>query len=162
MEEKWLRVNMSKTKLMICGVNLDHLKPSGKFPCGVCLKGVGSNSMYCNGCSKWIHKKCSGRDKVTEDPAFRCARCTNTARPIDGRPMEEVQVGEEKLEVVSLFVYLGDALSAGGGCEAAVRARVCSGWKKFREHLLILTARCLQDLRPYLLHMRAQCDATRL
>ena len=45
-EEKGLRVNMGKTKLMICGLNLDHMKPSGKFPCGVCLKGVGANSMF--------------------------------------------------------------------------------------------------------------------
>ena len=34
-------------------------------------------------------------------------------------------------------------LSARGGCEAAVRARVGSAWKKFRDLLPILTARSL-------------------
>ena len=42
------------------------------------------------------------------------------ARPIDGRPQSEVQVGPDKLEVIASFCYLGDMLSAGGGCEMAV------------------------------------------
>ena len=45
------------------------------------------------------------------------------ARPIDGRPQSEVQVGPDKLEVVASFCYLGDMLSAGGGCEMAVTSR---------------------------------------
>ncbi len=143
MEEKGLRVNMGKTKIMMRCTGLDEIKPSGKYPCGVCLKGVGQNSMLCHGCSKWVHKRCTGREKVSEDPLFRCARCMNTARPIDGRPAEHVEIGEEKIEVVAFFVYLGDMLSAGGGCEAAVRARVGSAWKKFRDLLPILTARSL-------------------
>ena len=31
------------------------------------------------------------------------------------------------------FTYLGDSVSAGGGCEAAVTARTRCGWVKFRE-----------------------------
>ena len=46
------------------------------------------------------------------------------ARPIDGRPQSEVQVGPDKLEVVASFCYLGDMLSAGGGCEMTVTTRV--------------------------------------
>ena len=42
MEKKGLRVNMGKTKIMESGINLDVLKKSGKYPCGVCLTGVGS------------------------------------------------------------------------------------------------------------------------
>ena len=30
------------------------------WPCGVCTKGVGSNSLQCTSCQKWVHKKCSG------------------------------------------------------------------------------------------------------
>ena len=33
--------------------------------------------------------------------------------------MRVVKVGKEKLEAVSEFCYLGDTLSAGGGCELA-------------------------------------------
>jgi len=31
-----------------------------RWPCGVCTKGVGSNSIQCSSCQKWVHKKCSG------------------------------------------------------------------------------------------------------
>ena len=36
-------------------------------------------------------------------------------------------------------VYLGDMLSAGGGCEITVTTRVKTAWKKFRELLQVLT-----------------------
>ena len=65
------------------------------------------------------------------------------ARPIDGRPQSEVQVGPDKLEVVASFCYLGDMLSAGEGCEMAVTTRVKTAWKKFRELLPVLTSRHL-------------------
>ena len=55
------------------------------------------------------------------------------ACPIDGSPQSEFQVGPDKLEVVASFCYLGDMLSAGGGCEMAVTTRVKNAWKKFRE-----------------------------
>ena len=61
------------------------------------------------------------------------------ARPIDGRPQNEVQVGPGKLEVVASFCYLGDMLSAGGSCEIADTTHVKTAWKKFRELLPVLT-----------------------
>ena len=39
----------------------------------------------------------------------------------------------EEVETVNGFCYLGDRLNAGGGCEAAVTARVGIGLVKFRE-----------------------------
>ena len=65
------------------------------------------------------------------------------ARPIDGRPQSEVQLGPDKLEVVASFCYLGDMLSAGGGSEITVTTRVKTAWKKFRELLPVLTSRHL-------------------
>ena len=65
------------------------------------------------------------------------------ARPIDGRPQNEVQVGPDKLEVVASFCYLSDMLSAGGGCEITVTTRVKTAWKKFRELLPVFTSRHL-------------------
>ena len=62
---------------------------------------------------------------------------------IDGRPQSEVQVGPDKLEVGASFCYLGDMLSAGGGCEMAVTTPVKTAWKKFRELLPVLTSRHL-------------------
>ena len=63
MEEKGLRVNAGKTKIMICGTGLDFLQSSGEFPCAVCRTGVGSNSIFCKSCKHWVHKKCSGLDR---------------------------------------------------------------------------------------------------
>ena len=65
------------------------------------------------------------------------------ARPIDGRPQNEV--GSDKLEVVASFCYLGDMLSAGGGCEMAVTTRVKTAWKKVRELLPVLASRHLSS-----------------
>ena len=66
MEKKGLRVNAGKTKIMICGTGLDLLQRSGELPCAVCHTGVGSNSIFCNGCKHWVHKKCSGRAQAFE------------------------------------------------------------------------------------------------
>ena len=140
MEKKGLRVNAGKTKVMICGTGLDLLQCSGEYPCAVCRTGVGNNSIYCNGCKLWVHKKCSGLQWLTPNPDYRCARCMGNARPIDGRPQNEVQVRPDKLEVVASFFYLSDMLPAGGGCEIAVTTRVKTAWKKFRELLPILTS----------------------
>ena len=48
---------------------------SGKFPRAVCCTGVGSNSIFCNGCKHWVHKKCSGLRCLTKNPDYRCTRC---------------------------------------------------------------------------------------
>ena len=33
---------------------------AARCPCGVCGRGVGSNSIQCISCPKWVYKKCSG------------------------------------------------------------------------------------------------------
>ena len=93
MEVKRLRVNAGKTKIMICGMGLDLLQSSGEFPCAVCRTGVGSNSTFCKGCKHWVHKKCSGLKRLTEDPDYRCTRCKGIAPPLDGRPREKSKLG---------------------------------------------------------------------
>ena len=145
MEKKGLRVNMGKTKIMESGINLDVLKKSGKYPCGVCQSGVGSsNAIFCGGCKRWVHKKCCGiKGPLRPDPEFRCARCLGTTRAVDEKEVSEVEVGNEKLEVVPEFCYLGDMLSAGGGCELAAITCCKCAWGKFRQLLPLLTNRHL-------------------
>ena len=140
MEKKGLRVNMGKTKIMMSGIDLDVLKKSGKYPCGVCLTGVGrTNAIPCDGCERWVNKKCSGiKGHLLHESEFTCARCLGTARAIDGRQSLEVEVGNE---VVPEFCYLGDMLSAGGGCELAAITRCKCAWGKFRQLLPLLTNR---------------------
>ena len=116
MERKGLRVNMKKTKLMVSGPGLDLLRESGAFPCAVCWSGVGVNSIQCSQCMYWVHKKCSGvRGRLAEDPDYACPRCCDQARPIDNRPVTQVDVDGTQLDVESNFCYLGDMLCAGGG-----------------------------------------------
>ena len=66
---------MVKTKVMRCSDELSVAKESGKFPCAICSKGVGSNSVCCAKCKMWVHKKCSGvkgRLKVDSDYQVQC------------------------------------------------------------------------------------------
>ena len=91
----------------------------------------------------WVHKKCSGLKRLKNDPDYRCIRCQGTACPLDGRPQKEVQVGPDKLEVVASFCYLGDMLSAAGGCEFSTTTRVKTAWKKFKDLLPVLSSRHL-------------------
>jgi hypothetical protein len=138
MERKGLRVNMKKTKFLVSGTGLNVLKKSGQFPCAVCLSGVGVNSIECSQCKRWVHKKCSGiKGRLLPDPTYICPRCTGAARPIDGRPVTQVDVDGTMLDVESSFCYLGDMIDAGGGCDTAVATRCCVAWGKFRKLLPI-------------------------
>ena len=75
-------MSMGKTKIMVGGLDLDLLKRSGKVPCGVCQKGVGSNAILsCGGCLRWIHKKLS--DIKGPYPDFRCIWYQGTQQPIE-------------------------------------------------------------------------------
>jgi hypothetical protein len=142
MEEKGLRVNMEKTKVMKCQVRSGQVENSGKWPCSVCRRGVGRNSICCTECLSWVHKVCSGivgsLDKLD---GFRCRRCV-MGIPVQVQSTREIEIEPGvKLECVDKFCYLGDMLGAGGGVEEASRARVRSAWAKFRELAPILTAR---------------------
>ena len=151
LESKGLHVNMAKTKFMASGLGLDILQDSGKFPCAMCRTGVGRSSIRCSKCNFWVHyKKCSGLKTLSEDLSYECPRCRGVPGvcPVDGRPFKEVEVGDCVLEAVDRFCYLGDMLSAGGGCMAAATARCRCAWGKFRENLPLLTSKPVPfDLR---------------
>ena len=142
MEVKGLKVNMGKTKVMRCRVRSGQAENSGKYPCSVCRKGVGNNSIECTKCLSWVHKACSGIvGSLSKVVGFLCRRCVEG----DTGQVQEVEAIEimpgVELECVDKFCYLGDMLGAGGGVEEASRARVRSAWAKFRELAPILTAR---------------------
>jgi len=59
-KNRGMRVNMNKTKVMISGESQKPLQKAARRPCGVCGRGVGSNSIQCISCQKWVHKKGSG------------------------------------------------------------------------------------------------------
>ena len=65
-ESKGMRVNMNKTKFMISGERQKVRQKAVRWPCGVCSKGVGSNSLQCTSCQKcfdavgWAAGRASG------------------------------------------------------------------------------------------------------
>ena len=147
MENRGLRVNMKKTKLMISDAGLDVLCDSGAFPCAVCRSGVGANSISCSWCKLLVHKKCSGiKGRLNVTPDYVCLRCLDQARPIDGRPITQVEVDGKLLDMEASFCYLGDMLSAGGGCAFVIATRCSTAWGKFRKLLPILTSKHVSPL----------------
>ena len=70
---------MNKNKVMISAERQKVRQKAVRWQCGVCSKGVGSNSLQCNSCQKWVHKKCSGikgsMSKVMK--SFICRGCLN-------------------------------------------------------------------------------------
>ena len=48
-----LEMDTGKTKAMFGCSTTDRVEEQGKWPCGVCKKGVGSNSILCTCCQKW-------------------------------------------------------------------------------------------------------------
>ena len=54
-----MRVNMNKTKVL-SGQRQKVRQKAVRWLCEVCSKGVGSNSLQCTSCLKWVQKKCSG------------------------------------------------------------------------------------------------------
>jgi hypothetical protein len=70
MEQKGLRINMGKTKVMKCKVRQGQAENSGKSQCGVCRKGVGRNSICCTKwkkikrCPSGVCRESSQRNKI--------------------------------------------------------------------------------------------------
>ena len=55
---KGLKVTPQKTKILVSdGAIINEPKQKAKWPCGVCGKGVGANSIRYLSCMKWIHRK---------------------------------------------------------------------------------------------------------
>jgi len=123
---------MNKTKVMISGECQKVRQRAVRWPCGVCSKGAGSNSLQCTSCQKWVHKKCSGikgsMSKVAK--LFFCRGCLN---PVTSAGQTSVDIwASAELELVDKFCYLGDMLN--------VEARIRIGWNKFK-HLVPLLMR---------------------
>ena len=109
--EKGLKVNVGKSKLMVgsCGGNI--IVNSGKWPCGVYVKGVQANSVQCTVCKRSIHRPCSGVrvDLSRVADGFRCRRCDGTIHEAD--LAEDLMVDGERYGCVKSFCYLGDSYS---------------------------------------------------
>jgi len=127
------------------------VQKAARWPCSVCGRGVGSNSIQCTSYQKWVHKKCSGIKgsmyKVMQ--SFICRGCSN---PVI-RGCSSVDIGASaNQEVVEKFCYLGDMLSVDGDADAAVEAKIRIGWNKFRQLNLFHPIRILASTTTSLPH----------
>ena len=127
-------------KVMVGSSGGKMIVNSGKWPCGVCGKGVQANSIQCTECKKLIHKRCSGvrGDLSRVADGFRCKRCDGTIQEAD--LAEDLMVDGRTYECVKRFCYLGDNLDGDGGADLTDTARIRNGWMKFRELLPSLTS----------------------
>ena len=131
-ENKGLKVNLGMTTVVVSvGITRDGMSKSNVDPCVVCSLRVKANSVLCLLCGKWMHGRCARLKRVA--PKFsRNFAC----RKYEGNIGEAVEQEEklcDEVEAVRKFAYVGDRVSAGGGCEAAVTARTGCEWVKFRE-----------------------------
>jgi len=55
MEHRGMRVNMNKTKVMISGERQKVMQKAVRWPCGVCGRGIGNNSIQCTSCWCYCH-----------------------------------------------------------------------------------------------------------
>ena len=132
---------------MISGGRQKPVQKAARWPCGVCGRGVGSNSIQCTCCHKWVHKKCTGIKgsvyKVMWSFIYR--GCSN---PVISTGHTSVDISASaNLEVVDKFCYLGDTLSVDGDADAAVEARIRIGWNKFKQLVPLLTNRDISLIR---------------
>ena len=82
--KKGLPVNMLKTE-QVAEV-LNRLTNSGTYPCVVCCKSVGINSIHCGYRHNWVHKRCTKvSGSLTAGVNFKCQRCLGMAPFYDKR-----------------------------------------------------------------------------
>jgi len=74
-----------------------------RWPCGVCGRGIGNNSIQCTHCQKWAHLKCSGiRGSMYKVMKSFVCRGVN---PVIGAGCTSVDIGvDANLELVESFV----------------------------------------------------------
>jgi hypothetical protein len=160
MESKGLKVNIGKTKVMIGAEGTGTIEARGKWPCGVCKKGVGSNSLKCTANNHWVHRKCSGirGELAAVADTYICPACE---RGSDNRPEVPTSItvcqGVD-IDVVGKFCYLGDMLNAEGGSDSSVTARIRCGWSKFKELSAFLTSKAPSFIQKG--HVYAACVRT--
>ena len=118
------------------GITHDSLSKSKVDPCGVCSLRVKANSVFCVQCGRWIHGRYVGVKMVTQKFSmnFTCRKCEGTI----GEAVEQEEKLCDEVETVGELTYLGDWVSAGGGCEAAVTVKTRCGLVKFRERSELL------------------------
>ena len=101
---------MGKTIVMRCSDEPSVAKESGKCPCAICSKGVGSNSVRCAKCKMWAHTKCSEvKGRLKADSNHQCMKCivygTTTVGAAMGKKENLLLEYGESIEHTEEFCY---------------------------------------------------------
>ena len=131
MEGKGVWVNVDKTK----GMQLLFRKKSSVSK-WILVVSVGSGlvlySIKCTKCQRWVHRYFHDVPRQVNLlsclDVFVCRTCLGPNCTVEEKL--EFKRGEDMLEEVEKFCYLGDVISCYGG---AFDARIGSAWKKFKE-----------------------------
>jgi len=99
-----MKVNINKTKVMISGEWQKVMQKAVIRPCAECGRDVGNNSIQCNTCQKWVHRKCSDI-KGSMCKVMKTFICRGCVIPVIGRGRPSVDIGvKTNLELVDKFV----------------------------------------------------------
>ena len=93
-----MRVNVTKTKMIIRSENPGKVKEKIQFFCRAFRKGVGSNSILCQLYRCWLQTICSG--------------------------VKHVQISKQTLRKTEKFCYLGETAVARGSAVDSVITRI--------------------------------------
>ena len=95
----------------------------------------GCNSFQCTKCQRRVHRRCSDVPRqvilLSYCHVFVCRTCLGHNCSVEEKL--EFKRGEDVLEEVEKFCYMGDMISCYGRASEAVTARIGCAWKKFRE-----------------------------
>ena len=138
MEEKELRVNAGKTKIIICGTGLELLQSSGEFRVPSAALEWAATASSESGLQVLAAQEMQWTLALSTDLHGARELLASWTANHKGN-----SVGPNKLEVVASFCYLGDMLSAAGDCELSTTTRVKTAWKKFKELLPVPSPRSL-------------------
>ena len=141
LQEKGMKINVNKTKAFYTRRNFVRMQMR-KYPCSVCGKGVGRNSVQCTKCQHCVHKRCTQvHGSLTKEKDFTGKKCISGVVFEDEDKM--ISLDGDSIEVVDRFSYLGDVISAEGGAQEAVTSRIRSAWKKFKEVSNVICGRSI-------------------
>ena len=141
-EGKCHRVNVDITKALQLLIGKKR-SVSKVDPCGACVERVGCNSIQCMKCQRWVHRRYSDVPRQVRLLSCRNVFVRRTCLSYNCSVEEKLEFkrGEDVLEEVEKFCYLGDVISYFGGASETVSVRMGSAWKKFREFSGVLVGK---------------------
>ena len=132
-DAKGLRVNMSRTKMLVRNALAERTVNPSKYSCNVCKKGVGNNSIFFHhGKSYILHCRSNIKGRLRPDLNCKSQKCSQEREITPAPLLKHIVIGNGGLEVVRSFCYLRDVISESGGCYGTTTLRVRSAWNVSR------------------------------